>query len=261
MLDSGDLVPFPVNAETKKILGETNMVDIFYRPYTKKMWGVEIEDLDPNILSRVPMRLDNSDLYFPNETFQALPKNGYTAMVANIIDHPNIKILVNTSYEHHMEREFLHTFNSMPIDEFFGYEFGQLPYRSIKFHNVNLPLPRVFPVSTVNFTNNGPFTRVTEWKNFPNHGHNSLLTSLTFEEPCSFEDNNFERYYPVKDFQGINKNLFDKYLSMKKNNMTFIGRCGLYLYLDMHQAISSSISIVSKFLQQLSIDNQKGIIT
>lgn len=250
MLDSGQLVTFPINVETRDIVGESNLIDIFYRPYTQKMWGMDLTEIDNTILSRVPIREDLNELYFPEDSFQAMPKNGYEKMVVNILNHENIQVILNKNFEHSMESDFYHIFNSMPIDEYFNYQYEQLPYRSLKFHNFDIPIPRIFPVATVNFTHNAPYTRVTEWKNFPNHGDNTFITSITVEEPCSFEDNNHERYYPIKDKDGKNRSLFNKYKNLQRPNMTFIGRCGMYLYLNMDQAVSTSLSISRKFLQK-----------
>jgi UDP-galactopyranose mutase len=100
----------------------------------------------------------------------------------------------------------------------------------------------------VNFTHDEKYTRVTEWKHLPNHGHNDAYTSLTFEEPCDYSDNNFERYYPIKDIDGKNRKTYTQYLENTARNMTFIGRCGLYAYLDMHQAVSSSMKIAMDYV-------------
>ncbi len=94
---------------------------------------------------------------------------------------------------------------------------------------------------------NGPYTRVTEWKNLtPNEG---LLnwTTITVEEPCDYTENNFERFYPVRDLNGLNQLLYKKYKNLIPLHMTFIGRCGLYSYLDMHQAVSSALAISNNF--------------
>jgi UDP-galactopyranose mutase len=125
-----------------------------------------------------------------------------------------------------------------------------LPYRSIRFETVTIPIPRALPTTTVNFTHDGPKTRVTEWKNIPNHGDNKYFTTLTFEEPCDYKNNNMERYYPVKDRDGKNRELYEKYKAEQPENMTFIGRCGLYAYLDMDQAINSAMAISRKFLNK-----------
>lgn len=247
MLSDGRLVTLPVNIETLNIVGKENIVDTFFRPYTKKMWGLDIEQLDPTITQRVPVRNDMNELYFPNDKFQALPKQGYTAMLGKMLNHKNIQINLSTKFDKIFERDFDHTFNSMSIDEYFDYCYGVLPYRSIRFHHYNLPTPKIYPVATVNFTHSGPFTRITEWKNLPEHGLSSFWTSLTIEEPCDFSENNHERYYPVKDMNGHNRELYNKYRSLTSGRSTFIGRCGLYAYLDMHQAVSSAITLANKF--------------
>lgn len=246
-LDDGRYVTLPVNKETKEIVGEENVLDIFFRPYTKKMWGMELDELNPDIINRVPIRNDMNELYFPDDQYQAMPKEGYTEMVANMLDHPNIIVKLNTEYSKDVDHLFDHIFNSMPIDEYFDFVHGELPYRSIKFHTMSLPNPHVLPTATVNFTNDGIYTRVTEWKKLPHHGDNKYCTTLTYEEPCDYRDNNRERFYPVKDRDGKNRELYEKYKSMTPSNTTFIGRCGLYAYLDMHQAVNSALAIARKF--------------
>lgn len=249
ILNNGTYATLPVNRETKEIVGEDKIIETFFAPYTYKMWGKTIEELDPSIINRVPIRDDDNEYYFPNDEFQALPVNGYTDIMKNILDHKNITIELETPFEYSMESKFSHIFNSMPIDVYFDHKHGVLPYRSIKFHDVTLPIPKVLPTATVNFTHDGPYTRVTEWKNLPCHGDNSSYSTLTYEEPCDYMENNMERYYPVKDIDGKNRETYEKYKSMVKNNMTFIGRCGMYIYVDMHQAINSSMSTAKKFIE------------
>jgi UDP-galactopyranose mutase len=248
MLGDGCLVTLPVNRETVARVGLENIVDTFIRPYSEKMWGLPLEELDPDILSRVPIRSDNNEYYFPNDAFQAMPTEGYTELIKRMLTHQFIEVQLETEFSPGCEKEFIHIFNSMPIDEYFNCSLGPLPYRSIKFHHVELPIPKLFPVPVVNFTHKLPYTRVTEWKNFPGNT-NPAATVLTYEEPCSYLDNKNERYYPVKDISGVNRHLFKQYLSMTPKNMTFIGRCGLYAYLDMHQAVSSSLAVARTFIQ------------
>jgi UDP-galactopyranose mutase len=248
-LSDGKYVTLPVNKETIEIVGEENILDIFFRPYSKKMWDVEIEKLDPDIIKRVPIRNDLNELYFPNDTFQAMPKNGYTSLFENIFNHKNISLELNKSFTKEMESEYAHVFNSMPIDEYFEYSHGELPYRSVKFHHHTLPIPHVLPVATVNFTHAAPFTRVTEWKKIPGHGNNIAFSTVTIEEPCDYKDNHNERYYPVKDINGDNINTYKKYKAMTPTHMTFIGRCGQYAYLDMHQAINSALATAKNYLE------------
>jgi UDP-galactopyranose mutase len=165
-----------------------------------------------------------------------------------ILNHPNIEIKLNISFSKKMEVDFDHVFCSMPIDEYYQFKLGALPYRSIIFNNIHFPGPFVFPNAVVNFTHTGPQTRATEWKHFPNHGQNDKYTTITYETPCDYMENNMERFYPVKDIYGQNKNLYLKYKKIKNEKVTFIGRLGLYAYLDMDQCINSSLKIVKKFL-------------
>jgi UDP-galactopyranose mutase len=247
MLDDGELVTLPVNKYTAGIVGSDNIISTFFKPYSKKMWGVDLEELDPEIFNRVKVRDDDNEYYFPDDLFQAVPSGGYTLFVKNILDHENITISLETNFSKEMINNYLHCFNSMPIDEYYNYSFGSLPYRSVKFHTVVLPLPKIFDVATVNFTHDSPYTRITEWKNIPSHGCNKHLTVLTYEEPCDYLDNNMERYYPVKDASGLNRRLYDSYAAIHNPNVTFIGRCGQYVYLDMHQVISNSLSIAESW--------------
>jgi len=246
----GNYYVLPPNKETVELIGKDNILEVFFRPYTKKMWAKDIEELNPKILERVPVREDLNEYYFPNDDFQKMPKDGYTSMFERIFDHPNISVHLNTVFIKDMELEYDHVFNSMPIDVYYDFKYGELPYRSIKFETITLPEKQMYKTATTNFTNyNGP-TRVTEWKNFPNHGNNDLATTLTYEYPCDYKENNMERYYPVKDIDGENQKIYEKYKQIKNDKVTFIGRCGTYQYLDMHQVINQSLTYVSKIMKE-----------
>ncbi|MDA7587007.1 UDP-galactopyranose mutase, partial [Alphaproteobacteria bacterium] len=155
-----------------------------------------------SIINRVKVREDDNELYFPNDKFQMLPTDGYSALFESIFSHPNIKLELNISFSKQMEKEYDHVFNAMPIDVYYDFQFGELPYRSVIFEHSEINIPRVFNYPTINFTNDGPYTRVTEWKNYPMHGANNHTSVLTFEKPVGYKENNFERYYPVKDIDG-----------------------------------------------------------
>ena len=242
-LSDGTLVPLPVNRETLYYVSKDRVIDTFFRPYSEKMWGMPLEEIDPSIISRVPIDPDTPDDYFPKDAFVGFPRGGYTSFVDEILRHDLISIAMMTPYQPGIEDEFDYCFNAMPIDEFFGFRLGRLPYRSIRFHHYDLPSPRSSPWPVINFTHKGPMTRLTEWKNFPNHGGNADYTSLTFEEPCADHENGYERYYPVKDREGVNRDLYKRYQALVPSRMRFIGRTGLYAYLDMHQAISSALAL------------------
>lgn len=250
-LADGQYVTLPVNRETKEIVGESNIINTFYRPYTKKMWGKELEELDPSITKRIPIRDDNNELYFPNDEYQVLPKYGYTELFKEILDHKNITVQLNWIYGKDVEPLFDHVFNSMPIDVYYDYRFGDLPYRSIKFHNIDLPMVKVLPTAVVNFTNDSQYTRITEWKNIPAHGSNDKFTTLTYEEPCDYVDNDYQRYYPVKDIDGRNQKIYKTYKDIENPKVTFIGRCGMYVYINMDQAINSSLAVVTKYKESI----------
>lgn len=246
-LKTGETVPFPPNKETLKYINEEKILDTFYRPYTEKMWGMKLEQVSPNIIKRVPMRDDFEDRYFPKAKFQKLPKHGYTALFEKILAHGSISLCLETPFTKKMISSYDFIFNSMPIDEFFNYRYGYLPYRSIIFHHQIKEVKQITPHPVVNYTDKLKYTRHTEWKNFPEHGNNLNKTIVTYEEPCDFKKNNFERYYPVKDINGKNQKLYRKYNSETPGNMKFIGRCGSYAYIDMDQAISSALSTARKY--------------
>jgi UDP-galactopyranose mutase len=247
-LIDGQYVTLPVNKQTKEIVGEENLIETFIRPYSEKMWGTPLEQIDNSVIQRVPFRDDMNDLYFPNDEYQMMPMGGYTKLFQDILDHDNITIKLSTPFDKSMENNYDFVFNSMPIDEYFDFCHGELAYRSIKFHTTTLPLVKMLPSPIVNFTHTGPYTRIVEWKNWKHHGNNNQCTTVTYEEPCDYKDNNMERYYPVKDLNGNNRKLYHQYKDMTPENVKFIGRCGQYVYIDMHQAIASSLSIVKKFI-------------
>jgi len=256
-LSSGQYVTLPVNKETKDIVGEENLIQTFVRPYSEKMWGMPLEQIDNSVTQRVSFRDDLNELYFPNDEYQMMPLGGYTKLFENILNHKNISVNLSTPFDKSMENKYHFTFNSMPIDEYFDFCYGELPYRSIKFHTTTLPMTKVLPTPSVNFTNTGPYTRIVEWKNWKNHGENSDYTTLTYEEPCDYKDNNMERYYPVKDLDGNNRKLYNQYKAMIPKNVKFIGRCGQYVYIDMHQAIASALSTAKKFINENNTINIK----
>lgn len=247
LLSSGKFVTLPVNAETLKIVGsKEKAINTFFKPYTQKMWGMTLEEISPDVLSRVPIRDDFNELYFPNDKYQALPKDGYSELIKNILSHKNITLRLRQSFSHEVENDYDLILNSMPIDDYFNHKHGRLPYRSIKFHLQQVHLPVVLLTATVNFTHDGPYTRVTEWHLLPNSPRNNYSTLLTFEEPCDYRDNNWEPFYPVKDIKQNNLKLYRSYLNLVPKNMIFIGRCGTYHYIDMDKAIEQSFNLSEK---------------
>jgi UDP-galactopyranose mutase len=232
-------------------IGRT-LTDLFFRPYTKKMWALDLEDLSMAVVKRIPLRYDDEDRYFPNDRFQVLPRDGYRRLFQAILDHPQIRVGLNQAFDPTMLNEYEHCFTSMAIDEYFDDRFGPLPYRSIRFHHRDAPLTyREGEAATLNYTDDRRFTRETDWSRLPNHIVNdSGYKTVTQEEPCDYRDNSFERFYPVKTSDGRFDAAYARYkaLAEEDRRVTFIGRCGTYQYLDMHQVISQCRSRVHAWM-------------
>jgi UDP-galactopyranose mutase len=230
------------------------LTNLFFRPYTRKMWGLELEELDAAVVKRIPLRYDDEVRYFPDDTYQLLPRDGYTETFNVILDHPRIVVLLGTRFDPAMLAGYAHCFNSMPIDEFFQFDEGALPYRSIRFHHVEVPASyERGHTAVVNFTDDGPLTRETDWSRLPGHAAPaSRRRTVTREEPCDYRDNDFERYYPIKTSDGRQEATYRSYKKRAEalGKMTFIGRCGTYQYLDMHQVINQSLVGAQAWLDQ-----------
>ena len=227
-----------------------DLTELFFRPYTEKMWALKLAEVDPAIVKRVHIRTDREDRYFPGDSFQAMPTDGYTALFDRMLDHPRIEVLTSTAFDPSMLDRFDHCFNSMPIDVFFERRLGELPYRSIRFHRAVVPRRDASPHSVVNYTDAGRFTRETWWHNIPDHDGGGTHVVRTIEEPCDYRDNAMERYYPVKTEDGRYDALYRRYaeLAATEPKVSFIGRCGTYQYLDMHQVVNQSLAGVRRWL-------------
>ena len=230
----------------------TRLTDLFFRPYTRKMWGLELEQMAAAVVSRIPLRFDTDDRYFPGDKHQGLPQGGYTALIARILDHPLIRVSLATAFDKAMLRSFAFCFNSMAIDEYFDGALGPLPYRSLRFHHRSEPAAyRLGDTAQVNFTDDGIYTRQSDWSLLPGHVVEATGSkTVTLEEPCADHENAMERYYPVKTSDGAPEALYRRYqeLARAETAMQFIGRCGTYRYLDMDQVISQSLQNVRAWL-------------
>ena len=213
------------------------------------MWGVSPKKLSISVGSRLPIRTNDDDRYF-NDNFQALPKYGYAKMIENMLDHKSIDLRLNTTFKKEMISNFEHSSLCTPIDEFYNFKFGILPYRSIIFENkkeISLDLPA--PV--INFTDDSPYTRKTQWDLFPNSDKSiNEYKTITFEKPCSINENPGEYYYPVMTKES--KKIYEKYrkLSKSETKFTFCGRTGLYKYIDMIPAVTIHQKIANEFLEK-----------
>ena len=223
-----------------------HLSDLFFRPYTRKMWGIDAREIEASVGKRLPVRTSRDDRYF-TDNFQALPKDGYAKCFQRIFDHPCITVELNREFKYDDIDDFDFSFLCLPIDSFFNYCFGKLPYRSIKFEHrvqrMNLPSP------VVNFTDEGIHTRMTQWDLLPNSPAGLAGHTITYEIPCSPEDNENEIYYPVRNSDSLD--VYKKYCekSSSLSNIQFCGRTGLFEYLDMVPAITKHLSLASNFLK------------
>ena len=244
---NNELIPRNTDEFFLASVGE-ELSNIFFRPYTKKMWGMDAKELNVSIGARLPVRINNDDRYF-NDNFQALPKAGYTEMVKKMLDHKNIQINLNTPFVKGIEENYFHSFISIPIDEYYNFKFGNLPYRSILFEDkLEDGLDLESPV--INFTDDSPYTRKTQWNLFPNsYEFKGNTKTITYEKPCSMNVNPGEYYYPVHT--KLSKSIFSIYesLAKKESSLTFIGRTGLFKYIDMIPAVQIHIRIANNFLK------------
>ena len=179
--------------------------------YTVKQWGVKPEDLDASVSGRVPVYVSRDDRYFQDK-YQAIPEDGYTKMVERIINHPNIEVRLNTEFSQIKDEiEYERLIYSGPIDEYFDYKFGELPYRSLdlQFREYNKPYYQSGP--QINYPENYDFTRSVEYKYYLDEA--SEKTVVSFEYPEAFVQGKNERYYPIPD--SANQELYNKYLNEK----------------------------------------------
>tara|TARA_B100000989_G_scaffold56062_1_gene37833 strand:+ start:5949 stop:7079 length:1131 start_codon:yes stop_codon:yes gene_type:complete len=244
---------FPKNCDELFLsnFGE-EITNIFFRPYTRKMWGIDPKELGIGIGTRLPIRTNNDSRYF-TDTFQALPKNGYKFLFENIFSHKNITLGLNTEFEKSMEKDYAHIFLCSPIDMYFGYCYGVLPYRSIIFEERQILGKENLDAPVINFTDNSKFTRKTQWNLFPNCPKcNTNKSTLTYEIPVNIEENPGEYYYPVQTNEA--KKLYNKYLELSKKfpKITFCGRTGLFRYIDMIPSVTMHLSIAHNFIKKFN---------
>ncbi|MBR5625980.1 MAG: UDP-galactopyranose mutase [Alphaproteobacteria bacterium] len=212
--------------------------DKIFLEYTLKQWGQTPDEIDPSVSGRVPVYVSRDDRYFQDK-YQGIPIGGYTAMIKNMLNHPNIRVKLKTPFSKDMKYDRL--FWSGSIDEFFDYKHGKLPYRSERFEFITFPFSKFQDAAVVNYPCNYEFTRIGEYKYFLNDQSDKTIVSYEYPEP--FEDGKNERYYPIANEK--NAELYQMYLKMAGTcgNVFFFGRLGDYKYYDMDKAIARSIEL------------------
>jgi len=213
-----------IDGNLKIVPPTKDYADKVFKGYTKKMWGKYADKLKPEVLARVRIRTDNDDRYFKDK-YQAMPKEGYTKMFENMLNHPNIEVRLNTDFfKTGLECDYY----TGRLDEYHGFKYGKLPFRSLKFKHKTIKKERCQAVTTINYPQTKKYTRSTEPKLAT--GQICRYTTLIREYPTW----KGEPYYPVPTVK--NEELANKY---KQTN--FLGRLGTYQYLNMDQAILNAL--------------------
>lgn len=257
----GQLVPFPVNAETLRLLGlptplpkrdafpenaeeqclatvGRDLYDIFYRDYTLKHWGRHPRELDASVTARIQVRFNGDDRVFTDK-YQAIPRDGYTALFERMLAHENIEVRLGEGPPESTTARIVWT---GPIDQRFAYCFGRLPYRSLRFEHTTYEGGLRQPCAQINYPSSWqPFTRTIEWRHVT--GQACEATTITTEFPSG----EGEPYYPVPCAEA--RALYKRYeeLARREPNVTFIGRLATYQYLNMDQVVGQAMAAFRKF--------------
>lgn len=216
-----------------------------FEHYTKKQWGLRPEDLSPSVTARVPILVSRDDRYF-QDVYQGMPLHGYHVMVRNMLRHPKIRVLLNSRWQDiQHEVSFKRMIFTGPIDEYFEYTHGYLPYRSLRFDVKTLPIEQYQPAPVINYPNEYDYTRITEqkWLSGQAHSHTTILS----EYPMAHIVGETVPYYPIPTEE--NRALYKCY-EQEANELAekvlFIGRLADYMYYNMDQAVARALTISRK---------------
>ena len=240
------LEPASFEEQALKFLGN-DLYEAFFKGYTEKQWGVSPSEIPASILKRLPVRFNYNDNYFAHK-YQGLPKNGYTALVEGILDHPLISVTLEKSVSAQDVAGYTHVFWSAPLDAYFNYDQGRLAYRTLRFeqetHDGDFQ-----GTAVINYPDNEVlFTRITEHKHFsPWEEHERTVIFREYSSECGVDDT---PYYPIH-LTGRDKILeaYEKRAS-KEEKVTFVGRLGTYRYLDMDVTVRQALDVSSQFLNE-----------
>ncbi len=212
----------------------------FFRGYTRKQWGLDPSELDAAVTARIPTRTNRDDRYF-TDTYQTMPLHGYTRMFEKMLAHPNIKVMLNTDYREIEPfipyREMIYT---GPVDAFFDYRYGKLPYRSLEFKFETHDTPVYQQTGTINYPNDEAYTRITEFKYLTGQEHPK--TSIVYEYPRAEGD----PYYPVP--RPENNERYKQYQALAEQtpNVHFVGRLATYKYYNMDQVVAQALTLYNR---------------
>lgn len=219
-----------------------DLCDTFFRGYTRKQWGLELSELSASVAARIPVRTNDDDRYF-SDSFQFMPAAGYAAMFSRMTSHPLISIALSCDFREGVRETYDHLIYTGPIDSYFQYRFGPLPYRSLKFEHTHASGPVLQqPCGTINYPNDHAYTRITEFRHLTGQTHSG--TSLVREYPTDDGD----PYYPVPRKE--NASLYKRYeaIARETKNVTFVGRLAEYRYYNMDQVVGAALARASDLL-------------
>jgi UDP-galactopyranose mutase len=221
------------------------LYETFFQGYTRKQWGIDPSGLDRSVTSRVPTRTNTDDRYF-TDSFQAMPKLGFTHMFGNMLDHPNITIQTQTEFADVKDDVlFDRLIFTGPVDEFFDHRYGPLPYRSLRFKHETHDREQFQPVAVVNYPHPDiAYTRISEYKHLTGQKH--AKTSITYEFPSATGD----PYYPIPNAEA--QALYKKYeaLALARPDVAFVGRLATYRYYNMDQVVGQALATYRKVLER-----------
>lgn len=215
------------------------LYEMFFKNYTRKQWKRDPKDLDPSVCGRIPIRTNRDDRYL-SEKFQGLPRDGYTKMFERMLNHPNIKLLLRTRYQEVLPHiSYKHLIYTGPVDEYFEWCYGPLPYRSLRFERETINKEFFQPAVQVNYPNDYDFTRIVEIKHVT--GQKLPVTTIIREYPDDFGPGK-EPYYPIPAPDA--QQLYKKYseLAAKEKNVSFVGRLATYRYYNMDQVVGMALA-------------------
>ena len=214
----------------------------FFKNYTRKQWDLDPSQLDASVTARVPTRTNRDDRYF-TDSFQMMPKHGYTKMFEKMLDNPNIKIMLNCDYREIINQiQYKQMIYTGAVDAFFDYRYGKLPYRSLQFKHETHDCEQFQNAPVVNYPNEQAYTRITEFKYLTGQQHHK--TSIVYEYPQAEGD----PYYPIP--RSENAEIYRKYktLADAEENVHFVGRLATYKYYNMDQIVAQALTAYGKII-------------
>ncbi|ACU85892.1 UDP-galactopyranose mutase [Brachybacterium faecium] len=235
------------------------LYEAFIKNYTGKQWQTDPRNLPASIISRLPVRYTYNNRYF-SDTHEGLPKQGYTAWLERMADHPNIEVLLDTDYfdtsqplNKEAVRGNLPVVYTGPVDRYFDYELGSLGWRTIDLETEHLDVGDFQGTSVMNYADaEVPYTRIIEPRHFhPERDYYPKDRTVIQREYSRFAENGDEPYYPINSGDDRERLLAYRELADAEPRTLFGGRLGTYQYLDMHMAIGSALSMADNKLSDL----------